>query len=99
MTKKEFGTGSSKVKKEEEEYTALASKERRQQGKKKRDLSKDWCFKCGELGHFANTCRKRIDKESYDSKAAAARGDTGSEDDVAMSAHVPRDKRWGDIDL
>ena len=87
MTKKEFSSGGSKVKKEED--ATLASKGQRQQGKKKNDLSKVWCFRCGELGHFTSTCPKRKDKESSDSKAATARGDSGSEDDVAMSAHVP----------
>ena len=49
--------------------------------------------------YFASTCPKRKDKEASDSKTTTTRGDSGSEDDVAMSAHVPREKRWGDIDL
>ena len=85
------------MKKEEEEDVALASK--KQQGKKKRDLSKIRCFRCGELGHFATTCSlKKKDKE-VDSKVATTKEDNGFDDDVAMSAHVPREKRWGDIDL
>ena len=60
------------MKKEEEEDAALAYKGQRQQGKKKNDLSKVCCFRCGELGHFADTCPKRKDKEASDSKAAAA---------------------------
>ena len=86
MTKKEFSNGSGKVKKEEEDAT-LASKGQRRQGKKK-DLSKVRCFKCGELGHFANNCpQRKKDKEASSSNAAVA--DNGFDDDVAMSAHEP----------
>ena len=91
------GSGKAKVK-EEEDDAILASREKKQQGKKKKDLSKVRCFNCGDLGHFANTFPKKKDKGSSDSKAAAAKED-GSDDDVAMSAHVPREKRWGDMDL
>ena len=39
--------------------------------------------------------------EAIDSKAASAKAEKEVEDDddCAMSAHVPREKRWGDIDL
>ena len=45
ITKREFSSGGVKIKKEEEEDAALASKGQRQQGKKKKDLSKFWCFR------------------------------------------------------
>ena len=91
------GSGKAKVK-EEEEDTTLASREKKQQGMKKKDLSKVRCFNCGDLGHFVSSCPKKKDKGSSDSKAAAAKDD-GSDDDATMSAHVPREKRWGDMDL
>ena len=91
------GSGSTKVKKEEEEDAALASREKKQ-GKKKKDLCKVRCFNYGDLGHFANSCPKKKDKEAFDSKATVA-NDNGSDDDAAMSAHAPREKRWGDMDI
>ena len=42
ITRKQYNSGLSKVKKEDEEDATLPSK--RQQGKKKRDLSKTKCF-------------------------------------------------------
>ena len=52
------------------------------------------------MGHFTNTCpQKKKGKEDSDSKVVATKGDDGNDDDVAMSAHVPREKRWGDIDM
>ena len=86
ITKKQYSSGLSKVKKEDDEDAALASK--RQQGKKKKDISKIKCFQCGEMGQFSsNFPQKKRDKEFSSSKAFVA--DDGLEDDVAMSAHEP----------
>ena len=87
MTKRQYNTSLSKVRKEEEEDATLASK--KQQGKNKRDLLEIKCFQCSELGHFANNCpQRKKDKEASSSKVAVA--NDGSDDDVAMSAHEPR---------
>ncbi len=99
-------TGSSskgiRIKKEEEEDAALASTEK-QEKRKKKDLSKVKCFHCGgDLGDFANQCpRKKNKGEASESKAALARAEKEVEedDDCAMSAHVPLEKKWGDIEL
>ena len=37
--------------------------------------------------------------EQRSAVVATTKGDDGSDDDVAMSTHVSREKRWGDIDL
>jgi len=89
-----------RVKKEEED-AALASAG--QQGKrKKKDISKVKCFNCGELGHYASQCpRKKGKGEASNSKAAPtkAKKNVDTDDDCAMSAHAPLEKRWGDIEL
>ena len=51
------------------------------------------------MGHFAKTCSKKKVKEDSDCKAVAVKRDDVSDDDVAMSAHVPQEKRWGRIVL
>ena len=98
-------TGSSSkgvwIKKEEEEDATLASAGK-QEKRKKKDLSKVRCFHCGALGHYANQCpRKKNKGKASDSKAAPAKPEKEVEedDDCAMSAHVPLEKRWGDIEL
>ena len=67
FTKKQYNTGSSKVKNEDEEDATLASKK---QPKKKKDLSKIKCFQCGEMGHFACHCpEKKRGKEASSSSS------------------------------
>ena len=98
-------TGSSnkgvRIKKEEEEDATLASAGK-QEKRKKKDLSKVKCFNYGELGHYVNQCSRKKNKgETSDSKAAPPKVEKEVEegDDCAMSAHVPLEKRWGDIEL
>ena len=42
---------------------------------------------------------KKGKEEKLDSKVAPAKADEEDDDDCAMSAHVPLEKRWGDIEL
>ena len=97
-------TGSSskwiKVKQEEEDV-ALAF-EGKQEKRKKKDLSKIKCFHCGELGYYATQCPRTKSKgESFETKAALARAEKEvlTDDDRAMSAHAPLERKWGDIEL
>eukprot|EP00253_Pinus_taeda_P014291 PITA_14291 len=90
-----------RIKKEEEEDAAVASVET-QEKRKKKDLPKVKCFNCGELGQYANRCpRKKSKGEASNSKVASVRSEKEVEedDDCAMSAHVPLEKKWGDIEL
>ena len=87
--------------KQEEEDVALAS-EGKQEKQKKKDLSKIKCFHCGELGHYVTQCpRKKSKGESSETKAAPAwaEKDVLTDDDCAMSVHMPLGRKWGDIEL
>ena len=87
---------------------ALASKGPSQghgaQSKKKKDLSKVKCLRCGELGHYSIQCplRKKDKEEKQDQQAASAEIDRLSsrlEEDFAMFADIPPRVRWGDLVL
>ena len=53
------------------------------------------------MGHFAIQCpqKKKGKEENSDSKVAPAQVDKEDNDDGAMSAPTPLEKRWGDIEL
>ena len=90
-----------KIKKEEEVDAALAS-ESKQEKRKKKDLSKVKCFHCGELSHYATQCpRKKSKGEASETRATLARAEKEvvTDDDCAMSAHTPLERKWGDIEL
>lgn len=90
-----------RVKKEEEEDVALTS-EGKQEKRKKKDLSKIKCFHYGELGHYATQClRKKNKREASKTKAAPTRAkkEVETDDDCAMSAHTPLERKWGNIEL
>ena len=74
----------------------------KQEKRKKKDLFKVKCFNCGELGDYTNQCLKKMSKgEVSDFKAVPVKVEREVEDDdnCTMSAHVPLEKKWGDIEL
>ena len=85
---------------QEEEDVALAS-DRKQEKRKKKDLSKIKCFHYGEMGHYATQCpRKKSKGVSSETKAALAQAEKEvlTNDDCAMNAHTPLERKWGDIE-
>ena len=83
--------------KEEEENATLASKGQQEQRKKK-DVSKINCFRCGELGHYATQCplKKKDKDEKHDQNTASTKIE---EEEFAMVAHIHPRERWGDLVL
>ena len=76
--------------------------EGKQEKRKKKDLSKVKCFHYGELGHYPTQCpRKKSKGEASETKVAPARAkkEVEIDDDCAMSAHTPLERKWGDIEL
>ena len=72
--------------------------------KKKNDMSKVKCLKCGELSHYSVQCplRKKEKQEKQDQAAVSADIDKLSsklEEDFAMMAATPLRVRWGDMEL
>lgn len=85
------------MKKVEEENVTLTSKGPSQgQGeqRKKKDMSKVKCFRCGELGHYSAQCplREKGKEEKQDQHAASAKIDRLSsmlEEYFAMFVDIP----------
>ena len=66
--------------------------------KRKKDVSKIKCFRCGELGLYATQCPlKQKDKdEKHDPKAASTKIEEG---EFAMVTQIRPRERWGDLEL
>ncbi len=101
MTKAGSSGKQVRIKKEEEEDAALAS-EGTQEKRKKKDLSKVKCFHCGELGHYTSQCLTKKSKgEAFETKVVPARAEkeVETDDDCAMCAHTPLERKWEYIEL
>ena len=96
------GSSSKGIKVQQEEEDVALAFEGKQEKRKKKDLSKIKCFHCGEMGHYTIQCPRRKSKgESSETKAVPARAkkEVLTDDDYAMSAHAPLERKWGDIEL
>ena len=88
----------------EEENVAHASKGQQGQRRRKKNVSKVKCFRCGELGHYNTQCplRKKGKEEKQDQQVAAAEIDRLSSrlvEEFAMITDTPPKVRWGDLVL
>lgn len=69
--------------------------------KKKKDISKVKCFRCGEFGHYNTHCPRRK-KDKQDQATTSAETDKLSsrlEEDFAMFVAIPSGVRWGDMEI
>lgn len=95
-------SGTKQVK--EDENVAHASKWQHEQRKRKKDLSKVKCFRCGELGHYNTQCplRKKDKEEKQDQQVASVEIDrlfSRLEEEFAMITDIPLGVRWGGLVL
>jgi len=89
-------SGTKQVK--EEEDVALTSKG---QHKRKKNISKIKCFKCGEMGHYNTQCplKKRENEEKWDQQVVSADIDKLSsrmEEEFTMIVEMSPGVRYGD---
>ena len=73
---------------------ALTSKGQQEQRRRKKDISKVKCFRCGELGHYNTQCppKKKDKEEKQDHEAASTEIDRLSsrlEEEFAMITDIP----------
>ena len=97
-----MGSSSKGIKFKKEEEDVALTYEGKQEKRKKKDLPKIKCFHCGEMGHYATQCpRKKSKGESSETKAAPALAEKEvlTDDDCVMSAHLPLERKWGDIEM
>ena len=72
--------------------------------KKKKDLSKVKCFRCGELCHYSTQFHlrkkdKEEKKEYHTTFAEIDRLSSKLEEESAMFVDIPKVLRWGDLIL
>lgn len=91
-------SGSRSKPKVEEDNVALALKGQQGQQRRKKDVSKMKCFKCGEMGHYASQrpLKEKGKDEKHDPKVAVAKIDAK---EFTMAAEIPPRGRWADIEL